>query len=197
MTPEEKAVIQAAIEWRTAIPGHDIHQVLALQEATWSLITSCPQCNQGGHTCPGDGNSIAHGEADCGQHDDCSSEHGIGHDTCPKCWVRKNGGPRSTWKPATFSDLLPGDRARIGQEETTVTRVSRDQWHAKDRQWVDDNGKVRDHMTPWEHEELRIDFTVNPGMRVYPPDVECEILCDAERAALLLLQRGFPGTEKL
>lgn len=99
-----------------------------------------------------------------------------------------------TWKPATFGDLLPGDRARIGQEETTVTRVSRDQWHAKDRQWVDDNGKVRDHMTPWEHEELRIDFTVNPGMKVYPPDVECEILCDAERAALLLLQRGFPNS---
>lgn len=99
------------------------------------------------------------------------------------------------WMSATFADLLPGDLVSLNGSMATVTRVHRGQWHAKDRQWIDDAGKVRDHMTPWEHEELRIDLTANPGMHVYPPDTACEILADAERAAILALQAGFSGAK--
>jgi hypothetical protein len=72
MTPEEKAVIQAAIEWRRAIPGRDrdVRQTIELESKIWDLIIRCPQCNAGGHQCPGDGNPIGHGDRDCGEHDD-------------------------------------------------------------------------------------------------------------------------------
>lgn len=101
------------------------------------------------------------------------------------------------WFSATLGDCLPGDRIRIGQEETEVRKATRGDWHAKDRQWIDDNGKVRDHMTPWEHEDLRLDLAANPGFHVYPADMACEILCDAGRAAVLTFQRAFPGTSSV
>ena len=99
------------------------------------------------------------------------------------------------WLPATFADCLPGDRIRIGQEETIVRRARRGQWHARNREWVDDAGKVRDHQTRWDHEELELDLEANPGMHVYPPATPIEILADAERAAVLTLQQGFPGSQ--
>lgn len=72
MTPEEKAVVQAAIEWRRAIPGpgRDIKLGLKLEEKIWELITRCSECNYDRHVCPGDGNPIGHGDTDCGEHDD-------------------------------------------------------------------------------------------------------------------------------
>lgn len=177
MTPEERAVIQAAIEWRTAIPGRDQRQVMALQDAAWSLITSCPQCNQGGHTCPGDGNWIAHGETDCGQHDDP-------HQDAVEAAMAETYGAEQEWLPAAFGDLLAGDRIRIGQQETIVTRTSRPaEWHTAN------GGRRR-----WDHVELRMDLEANPGMQQYPPDTACEVLCDAERRAVLLLEQGFPGS---
>lgn len=96
------------------------------------------------------------------------------------------------WLPATFSDLLPGDRVRIGQEEADVTKVHRGLWHARNREWIDNAGKVRDHQTRWDHEELRVDLTANPGLHVYPLDLACEVLCDSDRAASLIIQSQFP-----
>ncbi len=213
MTPEEKAVVQAAILERS-----DLGRMFARTELTLAvdaLIRACPSCNRGGHVCPGDGNGIAHGETDCGQHDDEDPgdlKQWPASD-CLNCdpllagasSTRVDGTgagevPRHCdhdldWLPAIFGQLLPGDLARIGTMPARVTRVHRGQWHAKDRQWIDDAGKVRDHMTLWEHEELRIDLTANPGMHVYPPDTACEILAGAERAAILALQAGFPGTQ--
>jgi hypothetical protein len=73
MTPEEKAVIQAAIAFR-AVPAHREQDMIAargdLNEALYRLIISCPECNYDRHVCPGDGNPIGHGDTDCGEHDD-------------------------------------------------------------------------------------------------------------------------------
>jgi hypothetical protein len=153
MTPEEKAVVDAAITWR--------RQLAQLFATSGSSIPD---------------HDLAHAVDDL---------------------IASRIDRSSRWMPATFADCLPGDRIRIGQEETDVRKAHRGQWHAKDRQWIDDNGKVRDHMTPWEHEELRLDLAANPGLVVYPPDTACEILCNSERAATLALQQGFPGTSSV
>ncbi len=106
---------------------------------------------------------------------------------------------REEWIEATFRHCLAGDRIRIGQQEATVlstTGVGR--WHARNREWTDDAGKVRDHQTPWEHEELTMSLKVGDQVRPsrqYPPDTDCEILCTPERAAALLLAGSFPGTK--
>lgn len=105
--------------------------------------------------------------------------------------------PRYAWTPATFGDLLPGDRVRIGTQEADVTRVNRGDWHARNRVWIDDSGRERDHQTPWEHEELNIDLTANPGFHDYDPAIKCEILADADRRAVLTVQQAFPGTNQL
>jgi hypothetical protein len=71
MTSEEKAVVQAAIRLhRIGGDGKSMPDQNALRTAVHQLIFACAECNAGGHTCPGDGNPIGHGDSDCGQHDD-------------------------------------------------------------------------------------------------------------------------------
>lgn len=205
MTPEEKAVIQAAIALVYGTPESQSDSALLLA-AVDALIFACPQCNQGGHTCPGDGESVAHGETDCGKHDEQSYRglNCLNCDSLVASVTRVDGteegepardcehGPR--WLSAAFADCLAGDRIRIGQEETVVRQAGTQKWHARNREWTDDAGKTRDHQTPWEHTVLRMDLEANPGMHEYPAGTACEILCDAERKASLLLQQSFPGT---
>lgn len=70
MTPEEKAVIEAAIAYAWAPEANERRRRLpALGDAVGALIYSCPQCNSGGHVCPGDGNPIGHTQTDCGEHE--------------------------------------------------------------------------------------------------------------------------------
>jgi len=90
------------------------------------------------------------------------------------------------WLPATLGACLAGDRMRIGTEETDVLFSSR-------ATWLLDNTNPR-WPRAWEHEELVLDLSAHPGRRQYPPDLACEIFCDAERAAVLALQQGFSGT---
>lgn len=96
------------------------------------------------------------------------------------------GADVAEWLPATFALCLAGDRIRIGADETDVTSHSLGQWHAD----------VSDPYRPkrWDHVELLMDVTINPGKRNYPPNTPCEILCTPERKATLLLQQGFPGS---
>lgn len=69
MTPEEKAVIEAAIDrFPSFIADETDYRDLDIAAAVSALIYSCPQCNAGGHTCPGDGNPIGHTQTDCGEH---------------------------------------------------------------------------------------------------------------------------------
>lgn len=53
--------------------GGSRHDPCRLANALEALTFGCDECNRGGHTCPGDGNSIEHGETDCGQHDGCDN----------------------------------------------------------------------------------------------------------------------------
>jgi hypothetical protein len=87
------------------------------------------------------------------------------------------------WLPATFADCIVGDRMRLDGQETTVRDTNVLLWHTR-------NGGRQG----WEHTVLRMDLEANPGMHEYPAGTVCEILCDAERKAALLLQQSFPGT---
>jgi hypothetical protein len=122
----------------------------------------------------------------------CSHEHYPPNPCVCGCVDLLTAAPE--WLPATFADCIIGDRVRLGQEETTVRDTNTLLWHARNREWTDDAGKTRDHQTPWEHTVLRMDLEANPGMHEYPAGTACEILCDAERKAFLLLQQGFPGS---
>lgn len=91
MTPEEKALVQAALELRycvdmgtagTATYGLSVAQrreglvnrpadglrIGRLLDAADALIYSCNECNTNTHTCPGDGNPIGHGDTACAEH---------------------------------------------------------------------------------------------------------------------------------
>lgn len=68
LTPEERAVINAAI--RAFFRPDAIRVPIEIRQAVNALITTCPECNGGGHTCPGDGTPIGHADSDCGEHDD-------------------------------------------------------------------------------------------------------------------------------
>lgn len=177
MTPEEKSVIEAAMAGNgigsvpTTAQGH------VLREAVHALIFSCPQCNAGGHTCPGDGNPIGHTQTDCGEHEepDTSANWRVVRDDVEQEWV-----------PGTLAQCLVGDRIRIGTDETDVLRCSAGVWHADTSDaW---------HPRGWKHIELRMDLSANPGFQEYPPNLPCEILATPERKAALLLQSAFPGS---
>lgn len=69
------------MDWRYAIlanphgqgaglPSAVLEALTALGAATYQLAISCEECNAGGHTCPGDGDHIPHGAANCGKHDE-------------------------------------------------------------------------------------------------------------------------------
>lgn len=78
MTPEEKRVVQAAIDIRNQLLSQPYSppDLGRLRNAVDALVYACPQCNYERHTCPGDGKPIEHGETDCGEHGPCN------HDGC-------------------------------------------------------------------------------------------------------------------
>ncbi len=76
MTPEEKAVIAVALDWRHAVLAHPhgsatclaapvIDALTALGTATYALSVACPQCNTDRHLCPGCGESVSHVDVVC------------------------------------------------------------------------------------------------------------------------------------
>lgn len=121
----ELAVVQAAMAWRDALlanPGqpagalpHPVATALAeLGAATYRLATTCPQCNEGGHVCPGDGDAIGHGATDCGRHDEPPV-------VSLKPALAEANEPDLQWYPRTWADVRTGDTVRMpGSEQTAV-----------------------------------------------------------------------------
>lgn len=125
MTPEEAAVINAAIELRRQIPGRDVRQRITLEEATWKLITTCNDCNHDTHTCPGCGTWVPH--AGSGVCPGCQADMD-GVDQSPPLWApsaqERQRQPEMQWVLRTWQDVRTGDTVRMpGTEVTAVIEM--------------------------------------------------------------------------
>jgi hypothetical protein len=150
VTPEEKAVVQAAIK---AYRSRRVAAGLEVREAVSALITRCPECNAGGHVCPGDGNPIGHGDTDCGEHDDAVTdrvaerEHDI--DERPMHW-----GNDDRTACGKFSGMVyqyTDDRRNVTCAECLERGNNQPQW--VERPWVD--VRAGDTVRPPGQEEHR------------------------------------------
>ncbi|MGL4525389.1 MAG: hypothetical protein ACRCUC_00275 [Aestuariivirga sp.] len=88
--------------------------------------------------------------------------------------------PELGWIASTFLHIEQGDRLRIGQEEATVTRLIKQEW------MVDNSDPYRPKS--WPHVEVRAD--VGFGLTEFPSSTPVEILCDADRKAMLTLSEA-------
>lgn len=163
----ELKVVQEAIARRFGEIGQ-LFDDSPLARAVDALIFACPQCNAGGHACPGDGQGIPHGATDCGEHEE---------DAEP------------AWTPATWGVVLAGDRVRLGTQEADVESAVAQTWHA-------DNADPY-RPKPWEHTVMRVRLTHLAESLSFPAGDPVEILADAERRAALTLSTAFAGTGHL
>ena len=174
MTPEEKAVIKAAVEMRNALTldPHVPPGTGQLINAIDALIYSCPQCNAGGHTCLGCGENIAHTETACP-----NWEQGCATLERPAEWV-----------PATMREAIKGDTVRLGTSEAKVAGIGPD-WkgHVDPR-----SGKYE--ALPLEHTLIPVRLEGRDDLLHLAPTLEIEILMTIERRAALVVQRAFPGS---
>lgn len=132
MTPEERAVIDAAIErWSSWIADETESEDLDLAGAVQALIFTCPRCNAGGHTCPGCGAGIGHTATAYAQCEREALPYDAPVDTELKWW------------PRTYADVRTGDTIRASAD-APVARVltcSQGHWHVRA------SGKTG----PWAH----------------------------------------------
>lgn len=181
MTPEEKAVIDAAINWLTVGTRAKEFGLCEEERFLTGAVQSLIYVREHEDVPP--------------LHPDTVITRESSGATAMKI-ERWQGDPK-VWTPATFLYALAGDRIRIGTDETDVLRSSSGAWHANVVSSVLPSGKTWDKVTPWEHTELRLDLSANPGFREYPADTPCEILCTPERLAVLTLMTVFPGTKEI
>ncbi len=189
MTPEEKAVVDAALAWRTAIladplpgsgnlPASVVDVLVMLGAATYRLSSARQPVRTAQLTAEFSPESGAC-SCDPAAFGNCASEGCRGGlDYVPPAW-----------ESAVLLYCLAGDRIRIGTEETDVLRSGSGVWYVNTENYW--------HPTPWRHTEVRLDLAANPGFLEYPPNTPCEIWCTPERRAVLALQQDFPGVTEV
>lgn len=175
MTPEEKAVIQAAIkEHHGCAPescGGSRMDPCSLGNALDDLVASkLPR-----YINPEDGsNSVAEIEPQ---------------------------EPAPVWLPAEWQHVLSGDRVRIGQQEADVETSNNsvpgaNQFHAHEDGWVWDEQLQKNVMkvSRWDHKEISIKLAHLAEKLPFPPGAPVEILMNRERQAIHLLQVQLDAT---
>jgi hypothetical protein len=99
------------------------------------------------------------------------------------------------WQHVIMKDIvrLPGRP----ETEASVGSVQRQQRHADSREYTGQDGKVRDWVTPHEHEIIFARLILDGSERTvnFPPETPVEILMSASRRAALTVQQAFPGSE--
>jgi hypothetical protein len=122
MTPEERAVINAAITWRNELGLRGIFSSVGpdgpLHAAVDALIYSCPQCNTETHICPGCGENVGHGEGAC--------------DRCERESLPYDVPDELLWAARTLVDVRAGDRIRLAGVEAYVVTLDRSDWHMRE-----------------------------------------------------------------
>jgi hypothetical protein len=128
MTPEEAAVINAAIAM-TRI-GHEptVPEMNILRDATWKLVTACEDCNHDTHRCPGCGAWVPH--ASSGVCRECETTYA---DECrcaadekmycasSQCHGGSNLPPEMQWVTRTWQDVRTNDVVRMPGTDVTAT----------------------------------------------------------------------------
>jgi len=196
VTPEEKAVVQAAIAWRHSLDNRSYVRIVGSPEdrllnATLTLIYGCSDCNYGRHVCPGCGENIGH-------EDNCCIPYSIIAGGEP--WTVAEVQELPLWVLSEWQHVIMGDIVRLpGRPETeaSVGSVQRQQWHADSREYTGQDGKVRDWVTPHEHEIIFARLILDGSERTvnFPLETPVEILTTASRRAALTVQQAFPGSE--
>lgn len=162
MTPEEKAVIQAAINDRDLSP--------ALADAVQRLTYSCAECNTDTHRCGGCGENVLHGDYDCGKN--CTNDPVI------------NLVP--TWVSRTWTDVRVGDHVRLGiaGPSAYVIACTHLDWHIDPR-----SSEYRPVGLEWQ--AVNVTFSTDPTpatIHVVDPNKPVEIeLSPAEVEAIELI----------
>lgn len=185
----ELAVVQAAMAWHYALLANLYPEAIqhehatTLAKATYALAVTCPECNAGGHTCPGDGNSIAHGANNCGEHGADPHQDAV-EDAAEAGWV-----------PRTWADVRAGDRVRM-----PGTNVTADIFSAVHIRHHTDPRSSEYHPRPLDWDSVHVRFTVTPNsggtLRMMNPAAPVEIeLSPAEVQAIELL--GWENRLKL
>lgn len=215
MTPEERRVLDLAIEWGRAVEfKQDTVQLLtSLEEAAWALILACPQCNTDRHRCPGCGAPIGHTATDCGTGctddphqdavevaaemvvalhcDECCDE-----DPAPWCDCRDDEtckGPCR--KRAHDPDRCPALAAWIPAVIWDALAGDKIRAGSERQGWTEGEVTRRYAAKIKGRQALMADLTCRPGMHPYPLDFAIEIWCTPERKAQLTMQQAFPGSE--
>lgn len=201
MTPEEKAVVQAAVYLRHCIDAKtagDPPRLGRLLDTVEALIFACGDCNTERHTCPGCGTHVGHGDGACAgcsgegaarppwnpDHPGCAPEEcgGSRLDPCDTVMLtrgaRHDGAPEvlaerePTWADSEWRFVLPGDRVRLKGQEAVVTSRHAGTWHAAVTS-KEHNGKAWDTITAFPHVEVSVRLE-HSGDRVYtfPPSGE-------------------------
>ncbi len=222
MTPEEKKVIQSAIYLRYCMDAGtagDPPRLGKLLDAVDALMVTCTECNAGGHTCPGDGLSIAHGETDCGAHDDTITQHtwpcidctaldedprpwcdcrAVDGEQCPRtmaCRARAHdpercaNAPVPEWVVTEWRFVRDRDRVRIGQHEADVETATCSTWYV-------DPKSSEYRPVSWTHEKCRVRLAGRPMME-FPPHGSIEILMDVERKAIHTLVMAYGSVTEI
>jgi hypothetical protein len=106
----------------------------------------------------------------------------------------------SLWTLSEWQHVIMKDIVRLpGRPETeaSVGSVSRQARHADSREYTGQDGKVRDWVTPHEHEIVFARLILDGSERTvnFPLETPVEILMSASRRAALTVQQAFPGSE--
>jgi hypothetical protein len=106
----------------------------------------------------------------------------------------------SLWTLSEWQHVVMGDVVRLpGRPETeaSVGSVSRQARHTDSREYTGQDGKVRDWVTPHEHEIVFARLILDGSERTvnFPLETPVEILMSASRRAALTVQQAFPGSE--
>lgn len=121
-------------------------------------------------------------------------------ENCPNLIVQRvTPSSRPEWEASTWHYVMDGDTVRLpgrSETESVVESIMPIGWHADSREYVGQDGKVRDWVTPREHTKLSIRFVGRPGMVHFEPDVPVDILMDEHRRAEYRLQQAFLGSER-
>jgi len=143
-----------------------------------NLYLVCEECNTGGHTCPGDGNSIEHGQSMC--------------DECKKRFLDEaEAAEPLEWVPATWGETMQNDRVRLGGAEAVIEGFSKLDWHTTiERSFQKPDGKWWDLVRPFEHTSVHVRLAGRTDLLTFPPDSPVDILCTPTRRAMLTLTRG-------